>query len=75
MPHNRTIICSSSLEQAKDRKTWFKAAVIDAQNGSTYATAKALFVAPRLRKVVGDVVSAVKSRVGQFVFGKREDDE
>lgn len=25
MPHNRTIICASSLQEAKDRKTWFTA--------------------------------------------------
>lgn len=73
MPHNRTIICASSLHEAKDRKTWFTAAVSDAQTGSTYATAKALFVAPRLRRVVTDVASAVKSTVVGFVFGRKED--
>lgn len=48
-------------------------AVSDAQTGSTYATAKALFVAPRLRKVVSDVASAVKGSIAG-VFGRKDED-
>jgi hypothetical protein len=47
IPAGSIIQCTAELEQVEGRKVWMRARVTDGK-GSTYACARALFVAPRM---------------------------
>lgn len=47
IPAGAVILCTTELEKAEDRKLWMTAKVTNG-SGMVYATARALFVAPRL---------------------------
>eukprot|EP00887_Chlorella_sp_A99_P004170 scaffold23.g4170.t1 len=51
----RTVLCTTEVESVEGRKLWMKATVSDGPNGIVYATARALFVAPKPHKMVSDV--------------------
>lgn len=51
----RTVLCTTEVESMEGRKLWMKATVSDGPEGQVYATARALFVAPKPHKMVQDV--------------------
>lgn len=51
----RTVLCTTEVESMNGRKLWMKATVSDGPDGQVYATARALFVAPKPHKMVQDV--------------------
>ncbi|KAI3438715.1 hypothetical protein D9Q98_001135 [Chlorella vulgaris] len=51
----RTVLCTTEVESSEGRKLWMKATVSDGPEGQVYATARALFVAPKPHKMVQDV--------------------
>ncbi len=50
----RLLLCTVEVESMEGRKLWMKATVQDGPDGKIYATARALFVAPRTRKLIRD---------------------
>lgn len=63
VPQNSLILCSAQVESIEGRKLWLKASVTDGeQDGTTYATARALFVVPGLMKVVERFVNGSGGR-------------
>jgi acyl-coenzyme A thioesterase PaaI-like protein len=59
----RTILCTTEIESQEGRKLWMKATVSDGPQGTVYATARALFVAPRPQKALVDVGKYLLRRV------------
>lgn len=49
------MLCTTEVESSEGRKLWMKATVSDGPEGQVYATARALFVAPKPHKMVQDV--------------------
>ena len=68
IPAGATVLCTAELESMEGRKMWFKAKMSDGPEGKTYATARALFVAPRPHRMAWDVIKyigrVVKEKVG-----------
>lgn len=63
VPQNSLILCSAQVESIEGRKLWLKASVTDGQqNGTTYATARALFVVPGVMKAVERFVGGIAGR-------------
>lgn len=56
VPQNSSVLCSTKVELIDGRKLWMTAEVRDKPNGTVYATARGLFVAPRIGNVIGDWV-------------------
>lgn len=55
VPQNALILCTAEVESVEGRKLWLKASVTDGNpNGCTYATARALFVTPNVRRTIGN---------------------
>ena len=50
----RLLLCEVEVESMEGRKLWMKARVQDGPGGKVYATARALFVAPRTRTLIRD---------------------
>lgn len=59
----RTVLCTTEVESAEGRKLWMRATVSDGPDGQVYATARALFVAPKPLKMVQDVGKYLLRRV------------
>jgi acyl-coenzyme A thioesterase PaaI-like protein len=51
----KTVLCTTELESFDGRKIWMKATMSDGPDGQVFATARALFVAPKPFKLVKDV--------------------
>jgi len=63
VPQNALILCTAEFEKIDGRKMWLTATVSDGRdNGTTYATARALFVAPGILKVVAGWASKLAGR-------------
>ncbi|KAK9812857.1 hypothetical protein WJX72_004768 [[Myrmecia] bisecta] len=60
----RLLLCTTEVESIDGRKVWMKAVMRDGPNGKVYATARALFVAPRPQKLVQDGYKYVMSGIG-----------
>ena len=56
IPGGATVLCTCELEKIEGRKVYMRARVSDGPDGKTYATATALFVSPRLRRLLKDGV-------------------
>lgn len=52
VPSGAVVLCSTEVESIQDRKVWMKAKMTDGK-GTVYATARALFVSPKVTKLVG----------------------
>lgn len=59
VPQNASVLCSTRLESVEGRKLWMVAELKDKPNGTTYATARALFVTPRVGSIVSDWVKGL----------------
>ncbi|GMH40479.1 hypothetical protein BSKO_08383 [Bryopsis sp. KO-2023] len=59
VPQNTSVLCTSRLESVEGRKLWMVAEVKDKPNGTTYATARALFVTPRVSSIVSDWIKGL----------------
>lgn len=59
VPQNALVLCTTKLESVEGRKLWMVAEVKDKPNGTTYATARALFVTPRVGTVVSDWIKGL----------------
>lgn len=57
-----TVLCVTEVEKAEGRKLWMKATVCDGPGGKVFATARALFVAPKPQKMVRDVAQYLFNR-------------
>ena len=51
MPASTSLMCTASLDSLDGRKAWVSAQVLDRPGGTLYATAKALFVIPKVSTV------------------------
>ena len=56
IPGGATVLCTCEVERIEGRKVYMRAWVTDGPDGKTYATATALFVSPRLRRLLKDGV-------------------
>ena len=54
---------TTDVESCEGRKLWMRATVSDGPDGAVYATARALFVAPRPMRAVQDVGRFVLRRL------------
>lgn len=52
----RLLLCEVEVESMEGRKLWMKATVRDGPQGKVYATARALFVAPKTQRLIRDGV-------------------
>ncbi|KAK9821548.1 hypothetical protein WJX74_010745 [Apatococcus lobatus] len=55
----RLLLCEVEVESMEGRKLWMKAMVRDGPEGKVYATARALFVAPKTQRLIRDGVKLV----------------
>lgn len=62
IPAGATLLCSAELERTEGRKLWMTATMRDGPDGKVYATARALFVAPSLKKLA--------PMVGSYLWGR-----
>lgn len=53
---DKTILCTAEVESIDGRKVWMRAVMSDGPDGKVYATARALFVAPKPHQLLRDVV-------------------
>lgn len=56
VPRGALLLCSTHLESVEDRKIWMRAVMTDGQ-GTTYATARALFVCPKMDVAVRNAMA------------------
>ncbi|KAL6770898.1 hypothetical protein ACKKBF_B33150 [Auxenochlorella protothecoides x Auxenochlorella symbiontica] len=68
IPAGQRLLCTAEVESAEGRKVWMKATMTDGPGGKVFATSRALFVAPKLQKVVPMVTSYLWHRV----FGSKK---
>lgn len=61
------ILCTAEVESIEGRKIWMRAIVSDGPDGRVYATARALFVAPKPQRLIHDGVRMV---FPSWPFGK-----
>ena len=59
----RTVLCTTELESNDGRKVWMAATLSDGPGGKVYATARALFVAPKPHRLVSDVAKYLFNRM------------
>lgn len=52
VPHNSSVFCTTRVEEINGRKLWMTAELKDKPDGITYATARSLFVAPKLTSIL-----------------------
>jgi len=65
IPAGATVLCAAEVESVDGRKLWMKAIMSDGPDGKIYATARALFVAPKMQRLVVDVVKYVAQRAAE----------
>lgn len=58
---DRTILCTAEVESIDGRKVWMRAVMSDGPQGKVYATARALFVAPKPHRLLRDVAKMITS--------------
>lgn len=63
IPASAVVLCTCEVEKAEGRKLWMRATMRDGPEGQIYATSKALFVAPGVKKLVPMVTSYLFHRV------------
>lgn len=69
IPAGQIILCTAEVESMAGRKLWMKAVMMDGPDGKVYATARALFVAPKFTRLVTDVAKYIGQRMGEIVTG------
>mmetsp|Transcript_20763 Transcript_20763/g.62538 ORF Transcript_20763/g.62538 Transcript_20763/m.62538 type:complete len:297 (+) Transcript_20763:187-1077(+) len=52
----QSILCTAEVESIEGRKVWMRAIMSDGPGGKVYATARALFVAPKPHRLIKDVL-------------------
>jgi hypothetical protein len=70
IPAGSLILCRAELESFEGRKLWMTAEMRDGPQGKVYATARALFVAPKPQKLLIDVIKYVGQRLGESIQGE-----
>lgn len=69
IPAGSLVLCTTEIEKVDGRKVWMRASVTDGKGANTYASARALFVAPR---TPGETVAqTVAGFFGGLIGGKR----
>lgn len=63
LPTGNTVLCTSELESVDGRKVWMTATISDGPHGKVYATARALFVAPKPQKLLQEGAKHVWSQL------------
>ena len=63
IPAGAVLLCTCEVERAEGRKLWMTATMRDGPEGKVYATSRALFVAPGVKKMVPMVTSYLWHRV------------
>lgn len=59
IPPNSTILCTADVESIDGRKVWMRGVMSDGPEGKVYATARALFVAPKPHRLLRDVAKLI----------------
>lgn len=59
VPQYTTVLCTARLEMIDGRKMWMTAEVKDQPNGTVYAAARGLFVAPRVTKFLTEWLTGI----------------
>lgn len=54
VPQYTTVLCTARLEMIDGKKMWMTAEVKDQPNGTVYATARGLFITPRVYKLFSE---------------------
>lgn len=70
IPAGATVLCSAKIDSMEGRKMWMKATMSDGPDGKVYATARALFVAPKPSRLIVDVVKYIASRAAEALPGR-----
>ena len=63
IPAGKMLLCTTEMESCEGRKLWMKATVCDGASGKVYATARALFVSPRKRKLIEEGAKYAYNRI------------
>lgn len=65
VPAGKTLLCSAEVERSEGRKLWMHAQLRDGPEGKVYATARALFVAPKpTRAFIESALYEVRKKLG-----------
>lgn len=65
IPAGSKVLCLANVESTEGRKLWMHAEMRDKPDGKVYATARALFVAPKTHKFLLDVIKYGTRKLGE----------